>query len=306
MDNKLLISARFNQLNDVTLQTGDCLKLLRQIPDRSVALIVTSPPYNVGKPYEDKTSLTDYLGHQKAVISECVRITRRGGSICWQVGTHTNGHNQIIPLDILLYPFFAEHEPKHQIRLRNRIIWHFEHGLNCTRRFSGRHETILWYTKGDKYFFNLNPVRVAQKYPGKRAYKGPNKGQYSGNPLGKNPGDVWIFPNVKGNHIEKTKHPCQFPVELPMRLILAMTRRGDLVVDPFLGSGSTAIAAMLTGRRVAGCDIVGDYVAMARQRLRQAASGNLPYRPLGKPVYTPAANTPLTTPPSHFKNHLAA
>jgi adenine-specific DNA-methyltransferase len=183
------------------------------------------------------------------------------------------------------------------LRLRNRIVWHFDHGLNCTKRFSGRHESILWYTVGDDYTFNLDHVRVPQKYPGKRAYKGKRRGQFSCNPLGKNPGDVWGFPNVKANHIEKTKHPCQFPIELPERLILALTNEGDLVVDPFLGVGTTAVAAVLHGRRVAGAEVREDYLQIAGQRVEDAIAGHLKRRPFGKPVYQPRANTRLTTNP---------
>ena len=109
--------------------------------------------------------------------------------------------------------------------MRNRIVWHFEHGLHCSRRLSGRYETIMWFTKGDDYVFELDPIRVPQKYPGKKYFKGPKAGQYSCNPLGKNPGDVWTIPNVKSNHVEKTGHPCQFPVELIERLVLALTRK---------------------------------------------------------------------------------
>jgi adenine-specific DNA-methyltransferase len=263
--------------------------------------LVSSPPYNVGKTYERKQKLAEYLELQKAVIAESVRITRPGGSICWQVGNHINGHGQIVPLDILLHPVFGSYEETHKVRLRNRIIWHFEHGLHCQQRLSGRYETILWYTRGERYIFDLDAIRVPQKYPGKRAYRGPKRGEYSGNPRGKNPGDVWIFPNVKGNHIEKTAHPCQFPIELPARLILALTRPGDLVVDPFIGVGSTAVAAVLNGRRVAGADNVKSYIEIARQRVREAAAGNLRYRDLLRPVYMPEPNTPLTTPPPHFR-----
>jgi len=114
------------------------------------------------------------------------------------------------------------------------------------------------YTKGEDYFFNLDDVRVAQKYPGKKHYKGAGRGTYSGNPLGKNPGDVWIFPNVKSKHIEKTEHPCQFPIELPSRLIRALSRPGDLILDPFLGSGTTAAAALILGRRAVGSELQAD------------------------------------------------
>jgi adenine-specific DNA-methyltransferase len=294
------IKSSFRDANAITLFKGDCLDLLRQIPDRSAQLVITSPPYNVGKGYERQESLIRYLNFQRLVIAECVRILRRGGSLCWQVGHYVGPHGDVIPLDLLLHPIFAEYESEENFRLRNRIIWHFEHGLHCSKRFSGRHESLLWYAKGDDFRFNLDQIRVPQKYPGKKAYKGPNKGMYSGNPLGKNPGDVWIFPNVKGQHIEKTEHPCQFPVELPLRLITAFTRPKDLVVDPFLGTGTTAAAAVLLGRRAAGSEISAKYFALAKKRVLLASKGELPFRE-PRPVYDPKPNTPLTTVPPHFK-----
>ena len=295
----------FAEMNDVTLFHGDCLKLLRKIPDASVQLVITSPPYNVGKEYETSLTIEDYLKLQRVVIEECVRITRPGGSICWQTGNHVNGHGQMIPLDILLHPLFAVYASTDALRLRNRIAWHFEHGLHCKNRFSGRHETILWYSKGDDYVFNLDAVRVPQKYPGKLAYKGERRGQYSCNPLGKNPGDVWIIPNVKNNHVEKTSHPCQFPIDIPERLILALTNEGDLVVDPFLGVGTVAVAAVLHGRRAAGADIKREYLSVARKRVSAATSGLLKRRPFGKPVYQPKPNTTLTTSPFNSRTQSA-
>jgi adenine-specific DNA-methyltransferase len=254
----------------------------------------------LGKIYESRVQLHDYLETQSRVISECVRILKRGGSLCWQVGNFVAGSGQVMPLDIALYPIFEKHR---SLVLRNRIVWHFEHGLHCKRRFSGRHETILWYTKGGRYRFDLDSIRVPQKYPGKKAYKGPRTGKYSSHPLGKNPGDVWIFPNVKSNHPEKTEHPCQFPIELSERFILALTRRGDLVVDPYLGSGTTAVAAVMHGRRAAGADLIRDYLTVARQRIKRALKGNVPYRPMGTPVYVPPANSPLTTSPFMGNGH---
>src|SRR5262249_41139963 len=111
--------------------------------------------------------------------------------------------------------------------------------------------------------------------------------------LGKNPGDVWIFPNVKANHIEKTAHPCQFPVELVERFVLAVTAPGDLVVDPFMGVGTTACAAVRHGRRAAGAEIVPAYGATARERIRLAAAGALRTRPIDRPVHTPSPRSSL-------------
>lgn len=257
--------------------------LLQAIPDQSIQLIVTSPPYNIGKSYEKRSSLDTYLDFQRQVISECVRALKPRGSICWQVGNFVDkksaGH--IIPLDIVLYPIFAGHG----LRLRNRIVWHFEHGLHCSNRFSGRYETVMWFTKTDDYVFDLDPVRVPQKYPGKKYFKGPRAGQYSCNPLGKNPGDMWVIPNVKNNHVEKTEHPCQFPVELIERLVLSMSTRNDWVLDPFAGVGTTMVAAVKHGRRGAGAEIVASYNQTARARIRAAFEGSLRTRPMHTPVY---------------------
>ncbi len=246
-------------------------------------LIVTSPPYNIGKVYERRRLLEHYVAQQAQVISECVRLLSARGSLCWQVGNHVH-NGEIFPLDMVLYPVFQEHG----LHLRNRIVWHFEHGLHCSKRLSGRYETILWFTKADDYVFNLDPIRVPSKYPGKKYFKGPNAGRLSCNPLGKNPGDVWIFPNVKSNHVEKTAHPCQFPVELVERLVLALSDPGDSVLDPYMGVGSTVIGALMHERVGHGCDIVQEYVDIAWDRVHQLRAGNLRTRPMNKPIYDPS------------------
>jgi len=276
------IEKRFSPNGHIILFEGDCLSLLAQIPSGAMRLIVTSPPYNLGKEYEKKVRLGDYLEQQAAVITECVRALAPDGSICWQVGNFTD-KGAIVPLDAALYPVFA----KLGLKMRNRIIWHFEHGLHCSKRFSGRHETIMWFTKSDDYVFNLDPVRVPQKYPGKKHFKGPRAGEYSCNPLGKNPGDVWVIPNVKSNHVEKTGHPCQYPVELIERLVLSMTNEGDWVLDPFAGTGSAIIAAIRHGRRGAGAEIEKNYSRMAKDRIHREQSGTLKTRPMDRPVYDP-------------------
>lgn len=269
--------------NLIQVACEDNLDFMARLQDDGIKLVVTSPPYNLGKDYEVRTSLDDYLEDQERVVGECVRILHPQGSICWQVGNYVDS-GEIVPLDAVLYPIFR----KHGLKLRNRIIWHFGHGLHSTNRLSGRYETINWWTKSDDYTWNLDPIRVPSKYPGKRHFKGPNKGKLSGNPKGKNPSDVWEFPNVKSNHPEKTIHPCQFPVELVERLVLAMTNEGDTVFDPYMGVGSALIAALMHGREACGCDIVPEYVEIARQRTRQLYNGNLRTRPMGKPIYDPS------------------
>ncbi len=258
------------------------LDFLRNIADDEFKLIVTSPPYNLGKQYENKLSVDEYLAVHRKVIGECVRTLHPRGSLCWQVGNFVR-KGEIIPLDTLLYPIFLEH----RLKLRNRIIWHFGHGLHCTKRLSGRYETINWWTKSEEYTWNLDSIRVPAKYPRKKYYKGPKRGQLSGNPLGKNPSDVWEIPNVKSNHPEKTIHPCQFPVELVERLVLSMTDPGDSVFDPFMGVGSSAVAALMHGRRAFGCDIIPEYVEIAHQRVEELRNGTLRTRPMGKPIYDP-------------------
>ena len=260
----------------------DNLDFMRGLKSNSVKLIVTSPPYNIGKSYERKDSLDNYVSAQAKVIAECVRLLHDQGSICWQVGNHVQD-GEVFPLDVILYHIFKDHG----LYLRNRIVWHFEHGLHCSKRLSGRHETILWFTKSKDYTFNLDPIRVPSKYPNKKHFKGPRIGQLSGNPLGKNPGDVWIFPNVKNNHVEKTEHPCQFPVELIERLVLSLTNRKDQVFDPYMGVGTAVVGAVKHGRYGLGCDVVPEYVNIAWERLHLLRSGLLRTRPMERPVYDP-------------------
>lgn len=286
----LSVVSEFDPAVDLVLFQGDCLDLLSQVPAGLVKLVVTSPPYNLGKPYESRLDLDEYLAQQRPVIAACVRVLHERGSICWQVGNYVH-NGEITPLDIVLYPIFASLG----LHLRNRIVWHFGHGLHASKRFSGRYEVILWFTKSDDYTFNLDAVRVPQKYPQKKYFKGPRRGELSGNPLGKNPGDIWEIPNVKANHVEKTIHPCQFPVEMIERLVLAMTDEGDWVLDPFLGVGTTAIAALLHKRKAIGAEIMPEYMQIARERIHQAEQGVLRIRPMERAVYDPddpAANLP--------------
>jgi adenine-specific DNA-methyltransferase len=269
--------------NEPVLACEDNLSFMARLADGHVKLVVTSPPYNIGKGYEDKPSLADYLDKQARVIQESVRLLHPQGPICWQVGNYVD-EGEIVHLDAVLYPLFRDQG----LKLRNRIVWHFGHGLHCTRRLSGRYETINWWTKGDRYTWNLDPIRVPSKYPGKRHFKGPNVGKLSGNPKGKNPGDVWEFPNVKSNHPEKTIHPCQFPVELVERLVLSMTDEDDAVLDPYMGVGSSIIAALMHDRQAYGCDAVPEYVDIAHQRVNQLRTGRLRTRPMGRPIYDPS------------------
>jgi adenine-specific DNA-methyltransferase len=264
------------------IECSDNLTYMRTLPSESMHLIVTSPPYNLGKEYEKRRSLEVYTEEQAATIAEAVRLLHPKGSICWQVGNYIED-GEVFPLDAVLYPMFK----MHGLQLRNRIVWTFGHGLHCQKRFSGRHETILWFTKSENYTFNLDAVRIPSKYPNKKHFKGPKVGQLSGNPLGKNPTDVWDIPNVKANHVEKTIHPCQFPVGLVERLVLALTSKHDNVLDPYLGVGSSAIAALKHQRNAYGCDACEEYVDIAKARIQELGEGTLRTRPMNRPIYEP-------------------
>lgn len=278
------------------IHRGDCHDVLAELPNGVIPLTVSSPPYFIGKSYDRSKKLADFQREHQLLAPQLSRITRDGGSLCWQVGNHVE-ENAVTPLDFAAHEIFSK-EP--DLTLRNRIIWHFGHGVHATRRFSGRHEAVLWYSKGDDYLFNLDPVRVPQKYPGKRHYKGPKQGQYSGHPAGKNPSDVWEIPNVNANHVEKTAHPCQFPVALAERLILALSEPGDIIFDPFTGSASTGIAALRTGRRFLGAEVCESYCTIADARYADYRTKALKVRPLDKEIWAPSATDAVARKPAHF------
>lgn len=347
---KVRIQTKYNDsllASEAALWKGDVIDLLESLPKKKIFdLVITSPPYNIGKAYEKKSSLNDYFEFHQNVIKQIVKRLKPNSSVCWQVGNHVNNKkNEIFPLDFGFHEIFSSLG----LKLKNRIVWQFGHGLHSTRRFSGRYEVILWYTMSDQYHFNLDAVRVPQRYPGKRKYAGPGaaikaptdcilevkkqknekvllifksieldfenafkekyppievdasreicveagvikkgqtlvRGEFSGNILGKNPGDIWDIPNVKGNHVEKTNHPCQFPVALVQRLILAMTKKNQLVFDPFMGVGSTGVAALLNNRKFLGADTDKSYVLEAKKRISQTIKGEVIYRE-DKPIY---------------------
>jgi adenine-specific DNA-methyltransferase len=280
----------------IRLEVQDAFKFLAKLKPSSIDLIVSSPPYCMGKEYDTSANIDDFIGDHERLAPLLVGALKQGGSLCWQVGHHVK-NGVVVPLDALVYKIFADQK---ELFLRNRIVWTFGHGVHASRRFSGRHETILWFTKGHGYHFDLDAIRVPQKYPGKRHYKGPHKGKFSGNPLGKNPSDVWEIPNVKSRHIEKTAHPCQFPVALVQRLIRALTPEEGIVADPFMGSGSSAVAAAVENRQFEGCDLEKSYVAIAERRIEMINSGAKIFRPAEKPIHKPNGNEAVARRPSHF------
>ncbi|MCL2343752.1 MAG: site-specific DNA-methyltransferase [Firmicutes bacterium] len=290
----------------------DALNFSKTLSDGSIKLLITSPPYNIGKEYETKVSIEEYIAGMKPMLREFVRVLDGTGSICWQTGNFVEG-GEVFPLDIFFYPIFKQLG----LQLRNRIIWHFGHGLHCLKRFSGRYETILWFTKSNNYTFNLDDVRTSSKYPGKRYYKGERRGEISGNRKGKNPEDVWELtierlyddwetliwniPNVKANHIEKVDHPCQFPIELVERCVLALSNEEDVVYDPFAGVGSTLLGALKNHRRALGTEHEQKYVDIGLQRIGQLQNDTLKSRPIYQQIYIPRPTDKVAQIPNEWK-----
>jgi adenine-specific DNA-methyltransferase len=241
---------------------GSCQELLGSLPDQSVDLVVSSPPYNLGKEYEAKRALQIYLDEQALVLKECTRVLKPTGSIFWQVGSFANA-GRLIPLDIRFFPILEDLG----MIPRNRIAWIRQHGLHGQKKLSCRYETILWFTKSDDYTFSLDEIRVPQKWQNKKHFKGERAGELSCNPAGKNPGDIWLFSNVKHNHQEQTIHPCQFPEDLISRIVLATTSVGDVVLDPYMGAGTVAVVARDLERHYLGAELEEKYHQVALRRL---------------------------------------
>jgi len=306
------------QIGEACFLAGDVIQRLGGLAPESCALVVSSPPYNIGKPYEreDQRTYDEYLAWQRQVIEAMLPALTENASVCWQVGTYIE-NKEVFPLDGPFIDVFRSFG----FRLRNRIIWRYNFGYNADQRFSGRYETVLWFSRTNNYTFNLDPVRIPQLYPGKRhsASKGEKAGKLSGNPLGKNPSDYWEFsaaddfqknpvwdiPNVKANHPEHTEHPCQFPVELAERCVLALSHSGETVLDPFIGTGATAIAAVKHGRHAIGIDRHEPYLEIAAERVAQYAQGDLPLRPLGKPIRRPRSTERVAQVPVEWRKEEA-
>lgn len=246
----------------VQIYAGDCLEYLRKVPDLSIPLTVTSPPYNIGKDYESVLPVEKYLDWCEDWIKEVHRVTDPAGAFWLNLGyMPVEGRGKAIPIPYLLWdrvPFF----------LLQEVVWHYGAGVSARRGFSPRNEKFLWYVKSpDDYTFRLDDVRDPNvKYPNQK-----KNGKLRCNPKGKNPGDVWIFPKVTSgkdrSSKERTKHPAQFPADVITRVVKASSAPGDVVLDPFLGSGTTAEVALRTGRQCIGFELEPAYIDIAADRL---------------------------------------
>ena len=233
-----------SEIPEYRYECADALEFSRTIPNESVKLVMTSPPYNIGESYEVRRDIQEYIADFEPLIAELVRVLKNDGSICWQVGNFVD-EGEVFPLDIYFYPLFKSHG----LKLRNRIIWHFGHGLHCSKD--------VW---------EMTIERLIDDWDAK----------------------VWDIPNVKNNHPEKLNHPCQYPVELAERCILALTDKGDAVYDPFAGVGSTLIAALKNEREALGSEYVSEYVDIGMDRIESLKEGTLITRPIYKEIYEPS------------------
>lgn len=257
-----ILKQPFYQVNGCLIYNMDCLQALQKLPDHLVWLTITSPPYNIGKEYEKPMPLGKYLDWCEIWISEIHRITHPNGTFWLNLGYFSiSNRAKAIPIPYLLWdrvPFYLIQE----------VIWNYGAGVAGKKFFSPRNEKFLWYVKNkDNYTFNLDDIRDANvKYPNQK-----KNGKIKVNPNGKNPTDVWQFPKVTSGKNraskERTPHPAQFPVAIIERIVKASSNPGELVLDPFIGSGTTAEIALGLGRPVVGFEIRADYCQIAAHRL---------------------------------------
>ncbi|HOC94070.1 MAG TPA: site-specific DNA-methyltransferase [bacterium] len=250
-----------NTIN-IEIKCTDVFHGLSSLADETVDLTITSPPYNIGKEYEKVRPVEDYVKWCETWIREIYRVTKKNGAFWLNLGyLEIMNMGKAIPIAYLLWdktPFY----------LLQEIIWHYGAGVSCKNYFSPRNEKWLWFVKSpDDYVFNLDVIRDTNvKYPNQK-----KNGKLKCNPLGKNPGDVWIIPKVTSgtnrSSAERTAHPAQFPIAVIDRIIQGCSNTGDLILDPFSGSGSTLVSAFLNERNCLGFEIKEDYCKMAERRL---------------------------------------
>ncbi|WP_195708036.1 DNA-methyltransferase [Vibrio metoecus] len=250
------------EADGVLIYKMDCSDGMKMLSDELVDLTITSPPYNIGKEYEEISALDSYLSWCTKWLNEIYRLTKGDGSFWLNVGYfEVKDKGLAVPISYLLWdksPFYMLQE----------IVWNYAAGVACKNRFSPRNEKLLWYVKNPKqYTFNLDAVRDPNvKYPNQK-----KNGKLRCNPLGKNPSDVWQIAKVTSgknrSSVERTPHPAQFPMEMVERMMKSSSNEGDLILDPFMGSGSTAECALRNGRYVIGFELEDKYIGYAKDRI---------------------------------------
>ena len=244
------------------LVNGDCREVLRMCPPDWAALVHTSPPYNIRRPYNgfsDTREIEEYKSFLRDVISELFRVVKAAGSVFWQSGyTETRGraNGGIVLLDSVSLPIFAESG----FVLWDRIVWNYFGSMAFKSKFTNRHETILWLVKpgpnGAAPAFHLDEVRErAVSYDARNHI------------LGRNPGNVWQADRVAYGSTGQTSHPAVFPEEISEKIVRSCSQPGDVVLDPFVGSGTTCKVSLTLGRQFLGCDVSQAYIREADERL---------------------------------------
>jgi len=248
-------------MSNIVYKFGDCRELIKEIPDKSVRMVVTSPPYNIGKKYgqyKDKVSLEEWIELIDSITKEIYRVLTDDGSFFLNLSPIPYGPDkEILPLPYIGYDIMK----KNNFYLRNMITWIFNNMQNCTNRLSGRYENILWGVKDLKnYVFNLDDIRIP--------YITKNDKRLTGS--GRNPTDVWYFDRV--NNMTKKKlnlsHPTIYPLDMIERIIKMSTNEGDTVLDPFLGSGTTLVAAKRLNRSGIGFELDAKYKEEIERRIQ--------------------------------------
>ena len=263
---KEILGKPYYQKDDCIIYNINCVDAMQALPDNFIHLTVTSPPYNIGKEYEKPMPLESFVKWCEVWLNQIYRITSDDGALWLNLGyTQIPNHAKAIPLPYLLWnksPFYLIQE----------IIWNYGAGVAGRNFFSPRNEKFLWYVKNEaQYIFNLDDIRDPNvKYPNQK-----KNGKLKVNPLGKNPTDVWQFPKVTSGKNraskERTEHPAQFPVAVIERIIKASTHEGNIVFDPFMGSGTTAVVASTLKRPTVGFEIREDYCEIAAMRIEKLA-----------------------------------
>lgn len=233
----------------------DCLEGMKRIPDESIDTVVTSPPYNINKKYgsyKDNLELNEYLNFLESVFKQIYRVMKNRSNFMLNVGKYIDSDGNAIPLQYLLYPILKEVG----FRFRQDIVWSFSGGMQAKKKLTGQYENIMWLYKDD-YYFDLDSIRVKE-------WKRFDK---RNNPNGKNPTDVWEFNRVAYGAVEKTEHICQFPIKMINRIAKGFVPDAGIILDPFMGSGTTAIACMNTNRNYIGFELDKTYYEKSLERI---------------------------------------
>lgn len=241
------------KMNDIKILQGDSIELFRTIKNNSVDLIIADPPYNLGKDYgnnHDLKGFDEYLDFSLSWLSEAHRVLKPTGTIYVFMGVRFISY---------LYDIM---DRKLQMFFNSWICWHYTQGMGKKIGFSPRHDDILMFNKSQKFTFNLDSIKVPQKY-----YRARN------NMRGANPGDVWKFSHVHYCNPNRQNHPTQKPEGLMERMVLASSNENQLVLDPFSGSGSTLRVCQQLNRNCIGFELNPEFVEMTNERLSKPFTG---------------------------------